>query len=94
MKIEKDGKGQKYIEWFVGKGGGKRAWIQYREPDKDWANTPKRRYLNVARIEELGKGPAGNTTDFPIFNDMSDEQILKSFVFSVSSITGRELEGI
>ncbi|WP_424947993.1 hypothetical protein [Candidatus Spongiihabitans sp.] len=94
MNIKKDGKGQKYIDWFVGEGGGKRAWIQHREPDKDWANALNGRYLNVARIDEIDKGPAGNATDFPIFNNMPDEQILKAFVFSVSSITGRELEDI
>jgi hypothetical protein len=44
MNIKKDGKGQPYLEWEIGPGGFKRAWIQHRETDKDWANTG--RYLN------------------------------------------------
>ena len=91
MQIKRDGKGQPYIEWKIGQGGYKRAWIQYREAEKDWAQTPGRRYLNVVRIENLGTGPAGNATDFPIFNDLPDEQILEAFVASVSAITGCKL---
>ena len=36
-------------------------------------------------------GPAGQATDFPIFSGLSDEQILTSFVYAVSSVTGCEL---
>lgn len=86
MNIKKDGKGQSYIEWEIGPGGFKRAWIQYREADKDWASTG--RYLNVVRVEEYDKGPAGNATDFPTFSNLSDEQILTAFVSSVCAITG------
>lgn len=86
MKVKKDGKGQPYLEWEIGPGGFKRAWIQRREADKDWAKTV--RYLNVVRVEAFDKGPAGNATDFPIFSDLSDEQILNAFVASVCAITG------
>ncbi len=92
MKIEKDGKGQLYIEWDIapGWGGYKRAWIQHRtDPDKDWANTG--RYLNVVRVEGPGQGPAGNATDFPIFSELPDEQVLEAFVHSVCAITGCKL---
>ncbi len=92
MRIKRDGKGQPYIEWEIGPGGYKRAWVQYRDPDKDWAKTPGRRYLNVVRVDELDAGPSGNATDFPIFNDLPDEQILRAFVSSVSAITGLKLK--
>ncbi|MCW8346081.1 hypothetical protein MD535_08685 [Vibrio sp. ZSDZ65] len=46
----------------------------------------------MVRIAELGAGPAGNATDFPIFSPLSDEQILIAFVTSVSAITGCELK--
>jgi len=60
--------------------------------DKDWAGAKDGRYLNVVRVERPGAGPAGNATDFPIFSDLSDEQILVAFVTSVSAITGCTLE--
>ena len=91
MQIKRDGKGQPYIEWEIGPGGYKRAWVQRRDPDKDWAKTPGGRYLNVVRVEAFDHGPAGNATDFPIYNDLSDEQILRTFVLSVSAITGLKL---
>jgi hypothetical protein len=90
MDIKKDGRGQPYIEWEIGPGGFKRAWIQRRDGDKDWARTG--RYLNVVRVESLDKGPAGNATDFPIFSSLPDEQILTAFVLSVCAITGCKLE--
>ncbi len=40
MQIKKDGKGQKYLEWEIGPGGFKRAWIQHRDAEADWAKTP------------------------------------------------------
>ena len=89
MNIQHDTKGQPFIEWEQAPGGYKRAWIQRKtDPEKDWASTPNGRYLNVVRIEQLGGGPAGNATDFPIFSDLPDEQILVAFVASVSAITG------
>lgn len=93
MQIQRDGNGQPFIEWTQAPGGFKRAWIQ-RKPkgEKDWASTPDGRYLNVVRIEKLGSGPAGNATDFPIFSELSDEQILLAFVTAVSAITGCHLK--
>jgi hypothetical protein len=89
MKIERDQKGQPYIEWEQGHGSFKRAWIQRKtDPDKDWANTE--RYLNVVRCNSRGH-PGGNPTDFPIWNDLSDEQILRAFVQSACAITGCRL---
>jgi hypothetical protein len=93
VKIQRDTTGQPFIEWEQAPGGYKRAWIQRRaDPARDWAKTPEARYLNVVRIEQLGRGPAGNATDFPVFCDLSDEQILEAFVVSISAITGCKLE--
>lgn len=91
MKFSSDGKKQKMVEWEVGRGGYKRAWIQDRTgTDKDWAGTG--RYLNVVRTEGYGRGPGGNATDFPIYNSaLSDTQILTAFVQAVSAITGQPL---
>jgi hypothetical protein len=89
MNIKHDTKGQHYIEWEQASGCYKRAWIQKKtDKDKDWAKAKDGRYLNVVRVEAPDSGPAGNATDFPIFNDLSDEQILKAFVTSVCAITG------
>jgi hypothetical protein len=91
MKFGKDGKGQAKVEWEVGNVAYKLAWIQDRTgSDKDWAKTG--RYLNVVRTEGYGCGPAGNATDFPIFNSsLSDRQILTAFVHAVSAMTGQVL---
>jgi hypothetical protein len=87
MNIQRDTKGQPFVEWEQASGGCKRAWIQHKtDPATDWARTG--RYLNVVRIESLGQGPAGNATDFPIFCDLPDEQLLEAFVVSVCAITG------
>ncbi len=91
MKIYRDGKDQPYIDWAVGTNGFKRAWIQRRGPDKNWAECPESRYLNVVRVEGLHTGPSGNATDFPIYSDLSDEQILIAFVHAVSAISGSKL---
>lgn len=90
MNIKKDNNGSPYIAWKQGKVGSKRAWIQHRTGDKDWAGTG--RYLNVARTEELDGGPQGNAVDFPITSSLSDEQILEAFVQSVCAITGCKIE--
>jgi hypothetical protein len=93
MNIQRDSKGQPFLEWEQAPGGYKRAWIQRKtDPEKDWAQARDGRYLNVVRITELGSGPAGNATDFPIFSDLSDEQILEAFVLSVCAITGCRLQ--
>lgn len=92
MEIKQDNKGQPFIEWEQAPGGYKRAWIQRKtDPEKDWAKAPEGRYLNVVRIESLGSGPAGNATDFPIFSNLPDEQILVAFVSTVTAITGCRL---
>ncbi|MFL6203406.1 MAG: hypothetical protein ACJ76J_29925 [Thermoanaerobaculia bacterium] len=89
MNIERDNKRQPYIEWEQASGGFKRAWIQRKDdPEKDWAKPPGARYLNIARVDAPGRGPGGNATDFPIYSDLSDEQILEAFVTSVCAITG------
>lgn len=91
MKIQKDGKGQAYIEWQQGDTpwGYKKAWIQHKsDPEKDWAGTG--RYLNVVRSDGEGRG-GGNPTDFPISSDLPDEQILTAFVAAVCAITGCKL---
>ncbi len=92
MNIQRDNKGQPFIEWEQAPGGYKRAWIQRKtDPEKDWAEARGARYLNVVRVQRLGEGLAGNATDFPIFSDLPDEQILEAFVASVCAITGCKL---
>ena len=90
LEIQKDGNDQNYIEWEQVSGAFKRAWIQIRPPEKDWAGSKGRRYLNVVRCQSEGH-PGGNPTDFPIWNDLPDEDILRAFVHSVSAITGANL---
>ena len=89
LEIRKDGNGSKYIQWDQESGGWKRASIQHRQgSDKDWAGTG--RYLLVARAG----GPEEGSTqgpDFPIISSLSDEQILVSFVHTISAITGCSL---
>lgn len=87
--IRRDGQGQPYIQWQQFGEGYKRAWIQRRTGEKDWANTG--RYLNVVSTHGAEGGPAGNATDFPIFSGLSDEQILEAFVAAVCSIVGCQL---
>lgn len=86
IEIQKDGKGQPYIQWEQAPGGWKRAWIQTKDGESDWAST--RRYLNVVRTASADGGPSGNATDFPIFSDLPDEQILEAFVAAVCAVTG------
>ncbi len=87
--IQQDGQGQPYIQWAQDAGapdGQKRAWIQRREGDSDWAGTG--RYLNVVRMRDNGQ-LGGNATDFPIFGaTLTDAQILEAFVSAVCAITG------
>lgn len=88
LGVQRDGKGQPFIQWQQAPGGWKRAWIQVKE-DRDWAGTG--RYLNVCRTDNSTSGPSGNATDFPIFSDLPDEQILEAFVMAVCAITGCKL---
>jgi hypothetical protein len=92
MEILKDSNGSPYVEWEQAHGHYKRAWIQRKtEPDKDWATTPGGRYLNVVRCDPKTRNPGGNSTDFPIFSNLSDEQILEAFVAATCAITGCKL---
>ena len=79
MNVTRDKQGQLMIEWEMSDGGWKRAWIQDRSGSvKDWAGTGK--YLNVVRVDSPGIGLGGDATDFPIFCDHPDEQVLEAFV--------------
>ncbi len=89
MNIQHDQKGQPFVEWAQGPNGFKRAWIRHAPADKDWAATG--RYVNVVRIEALGGGPAGSSTDFPIFGTLPDEQVLVAFVATVCGVTGCQI---
>jgi hypothetical protein len=95
MRFFKDGNGSLCVEWEQAFGHCKRAWIQ-RKPDKekDWAQTPERRYLNVVRVDIESGNPGGNPTDFPIFCTLSDRQILEAFVTSICAITGLNIGSI
>lgn len=89
MHFGNDGKGQRYVEWDIGLGALKRAWIQNRTGDADWAKTG--RYLNVVRVEAPNAGPKGQAADFPIYvpaAQMSDDQLLTAFVYSVCAVVG------
>lgn len=89
MKFGTDGKGQTFIEWNRGRAdtnGWARAWISHRDGEKDWAGTG--RYLNATRIDAPGGGPSGTGPDFPIDSPLSDRDILRAYVVSVSAITG------
>ena len=89
MQFGIDGNGSHYVEWDVGAGGLKRAWIQHRTGPNDWASTV--RYLNVVRIESFGSGPKGNATDFPIYTTLPDLQILRNFVTATAAVAGLDL---
>jgi len=81
--------GSRFVEWDRGAAGRARAWIRQRTEDKDWAGTGC--YLNAARIEEPGGGPRGNSLDYPIWNSLSDDDILRAFVVGVNAIVGNPL---
>ena len=91
MHFGNDGKGQRYVEWEIYQGIFKRAWIQHRIGDNDWAGTG--RYLNVVRVEAPNAGPKGQAADFPVYlpiAQMSDDQMLSAFVYSVCAVVGRQ----
>ena len=94
MKILKDTNKSCYVQWVKGTNQRQevceqRAWVQHRTGADDWAGT--QRYLNVVRCNTKGN-PVGNATDFPIYSELSDEQILLAFVHAVNAITGCRLE--
>jgi hypothetical protein len=88
MEIHRDGNDQPFIAWEQCPGAYKRAWIRKTAaPETDYAGIG--RYINVARTDQLGSGPAGQSADFPIFDkNLSDEQILIAFVAATCAITG------
>ena len=89
MDLKRDGNGSAYIEFEQAKGHRKRAWIQRKtDSEKDWAKAKDGRYLNIVRVDPKTGNPAGNATDFPIFTDLADEQILTAFVSAACAITG------
>jgi hypothetical protein len=90
--IQHDGKDQPFIEWEISPGAWNRAWVQHRTGANDFAKTPGGRYLNVVRVEQPNKGPAGNATNFLIYSSLPDEQILESFVAGVCATTGCTLQ--
>lgn len=85
MKIhfDKQSPPQICITWAQaeGDGGEKRAWVQHRTGDKDWAGNE--RYINVVRV--VGGRPSGNSTDFPIRHSsaISDREALIAFVLAI-----------
>lgn len=90
LPIRRDSSDQPYIEWENAPGDGRRAWIRYAKPGKDYAGTV--RYLSVVRIEPDKSGIQGSPTDFPIYSEaLSDEQILESFVSFICSLTANPL---
>ena len=92
MRFFEDGNGSLCVEWEQAFGHSKRAWIQRKsDPEKDWAKTPERRYLNIVRVDKDSGNPGGNPTDFPIFSTLAGRQILEAFVVSVCAITGLKL---
>lgn len=91
MQFGNDGKGQRYVEWEIAPDCLKRAWIQYRISENDWAGTGC--YLNVVRVEAPHSGPKGQAADFPVYftpTQMSDDQLLTAFVYSVCATVGRQ----
>jgi len=83
-----DGRGSLYVEWEISKDCHKRAWVQRRTGDRDWAGTG--RYVNVTRIVELHSGPTGMPSDFPVFrDDASDRTVLEDFVHGICRAVGR-----
>ncbi len=87
MEIQWDGNNCPYIEWEQIPGIYKRAWVRIpTKGEKDGAGTG--RYINVVRCNAPGR-LGGNPADFPIFNDLPNEQVLLAFVHSVNAITGR-----
>ena len=95
MRFFRDSNDSLCVEWeqVPGLGISRRAWVQRRpasDLEKNWARVPDGRYLNVGRVNNAGN-LGGIPADFPIFSRLSDRQILVTFVYSVSALTGNEL---
>jgi len=88
MRFFDDTNGSLCVEWEQAFGHHKRAWIQRRTTEEDWAETPDRKYLNIVRVDINSGNPAGSPTDFPIYSTLPDRQILEAFVMAVCAITG------
>jgi hypothetical protein len=90
LRIHHDTKDQLCITWEQAPTGAKRAWVQERAGDDDWAGT--RRYINVVRIDNgrLDGRPSGNPTDFPVHYSeaVTDRDVLIAFVLSIFGATG------
>ena len=83
-----DRRGSTYVEWEIGAGIYKRAWVQHRIGDRDWALVG--RYVNVTRIEGLHSGPAGIPSDFPVYREgVDDRTVLSDFVDGICRAVGR-----
>ena len=86
MQIQRDSKGQPYIHWEHTGNQYRRVWIRHAtSAEKDWAGTG--RYVNVGPCDAAGR-VKGNSADFPIYNDLPDEQVLRTFVYAVNALTG------
>ena len=59
-----DKNGSYFIAWEQ-PGGFKRAWVQHRSGEKDWARTG--RYVNVVRIDTLEGGPSGSACERALY---------------------------
>jgi len=77
-----DGRGSTYVEWEVAPHAYKRAWVQHRTGDRDWAGTG--RYVNVTRVEGPRTGPSGIPADFPVYRPQAtDRALLEDFVHGI-----------
>src|SRR5262245_16593540 len=90
MRVDEDNKRQKMIEWDVYRENWRRAWILHQDDEKDYAGTG--RYLCVSRADAPFAGPAGNPVHFPISSDLTDDEVLETFVRAVCEITGCKLK--
>jgi len=75
VRIHRDTNEQLCVSWEQAPGGWKRAWVQYRTGDKDWAGTG--RYVTIARCVDNGNNPAqGADTPIDLPTAISDREIL------------------
>src|SRR5258708_6136872 len=85
IPIQHDTKGQPYTEWEQAPGIRKRAWIQRRDGEKDWAHHSRRQisetlYALTKLLQEI-------LTDFPVFSQLPGQQVLEAFVGAVCAVT-------